>query len=162
MTHPNLPPAQETLTPEQLLIDMGAVQECFPLVAGATGASGETYEVEIAGCHAPMADFFDGKKLMDHLRDSAETPTVRLSLEISDDFRFVFDSGEEWFRVGKGAFLHVSGRRVPVRLVTLEFADFSTSWLYRDERDDESLASQRAARRTCDAPALANDEMPLF
>lgn len=162
MTHPNLPPAQETLTAEQLLIDMGAVDECFPLVAGTIGARGETYEVEIAGCHVSMAEFFDDKKMTDHFRDRSETPTVKLPLEISDEFRFAFDSGDEWFRVGMGAFLHASGRRIPVRLVTLDFADFSASWLYRDGRDDKNLASQRAARHRHDVPAIANDEMPLF
>lgn len=137
MTNPNHAPGAETLTAEQFLENLHETQECFPLVGGTMGARGETHAVEIAGYHAPMTDFFDDDKLREHFRGGAEAPIISLPLEISPDFKYAFDNGEEWFRVGKVAFLHAAERRVPVRIVTLDFTDFSVSWLYRDERDVE-------------------------
>lgn len=105
------------------------------------GARGETHDVEIARYHAPMRDFFDNDKLHEHFVASAEAPTIQLPLEIASDFRFAFDTGQEWFRVGRGAFLHAAGRKVPVRVVRLDFEGFSASWLYRDDRDVEQPAN---------------------
>lgn len=142
MIRGNQAPHKEVLMPEQLLEDLEGVSECFPLVGGIMGARGETHDVEIAGYHAPMTDFFDDRRLQDHLSRTSEAPTITLPLEITPDFRYAFDNGQEWFRVGRGAFLHAAGRRVPVSVVRLDFDGFSVSWLCRDERDIEQPVAE--------------------
>ncbi len=141
MATPNTAPKTEFLSPEQFLADLESTQECFPLVGGTMATRGETLEVEIAGYHAPVIDFFDSTKLSEHFGKSIEAPKVRLPLEISADFKYGFDPGEEWFREGRGAFIHVAGRKVPVRVVRLDFVGFSASWVYCDEQETEQAAS---------------------
>jgi len=141
MTNPDIAPNPESFTPEQLLAEMESTRECFPIVGATTGTDGNTDFVTIARYHASMRDFFDNDKLDRHLKESLLAPTVNLPLQFTPDFRYAFDPGQEWFRVGRGTLLHATRRKVPVRIVTLDFEGFSCSWLCRDERDVEQTVS---------------------
>lgn len=138
MTNSQEVPSAEALTPEQFLTELEATNECFPLIDGIFGAPGSTKDVKIANYHAPTIDFFNNRKLDEHGRGAIESPSVWMPLEISDDFKYLFDNGEEWFRVGIGAFLHFNEQRIPVKIIRLDFVDFTLTWLYRSEDNPTS------------------------
>jgi hypothetical protein len=140
MASPHEIPPKAILSPELFLADFESTRECFPLVGGIMGARGETETVEVGNYHAAMRDFFDDEKLRHHLMASSKAPVASLPLEIAPDFKYAFDNGEGWFRIGKVAFLHVVERRIPVRTVRLDFENFSASWIYREEREVEEPA----------------------
>jgi hypothetical protein len=110
----------------------------FPPSGGMLGGSGETEVVEVVNYHAPMQDFMSVDSHIPHCEATDALPRVELPLEVSPGFKYAFDPGDTWFRVGRGGFLHLAGRRIPVRLVTIDYEGFSDSWIYRDERDSEA------------------------
>jgi hypothetical protein len=115
--------AAETLDREELLTLIENVEECFPLVSGIVGARGETETVGVANYHAPMPDLVHISDHLGHLRASIGSPSTELPLEISDRFKYSFDPGDAWFRIGRGAFLYSGERRIPVQLVSVELRD---------------------------------------
>jgi hypothetical protein len=104
------------------------------LVAGTVGARGETELVNVPNYHAPIHELMDIPTHLAHIRAIIGAPSIVLPLEISDTFKYAFDHGDTRFRVGRGAFLHFPDRRVPVRLVSVEYNDGShLHWIYNDE-----------------------------
>ena len=111
--------------------------ECYRLVDGFSDGRGEIQEVQIATYHAPMPELLDDIRLRAHHQESENGPRVSLRLEIGEDFRYGYDTQITWFRIGLGAYVRTSDRRVPVRVVRMDYHGFSTTWLYRDPRDRE-------------------------
>jgi hypothetical protein len=134
MTQPNQLPNEESLSPEKFLAEFEETPECFILVGGTMGLKGQTYDVVVTDCHASINMLLDDDNLQEHYRSAQAAKTLRLPLEIADDFSYVDYAGTS-FRIGKVAYLHAAERKVPVRIVTLD--DTSIFWLYREPQDIE-------------------------
>jgi hypothetical protein len=124
-------PTSEPLTADGFLELLESTDEGFHLVGGALGTRGETTVVHIAGYHAPMHDFLDHDAHMRHWEASESAKVVEVFLSMPEDFRYGFDVGMEWFRLGK-AFLNFQDRQVPVRLLKMGDWSVADHWVFRD------------------------------